>query len=80
MFETDENWMREALRAAAKAELAGEVPIGCVIVRDGEIVAAVLALGADAPRRLHAVGVALSAWLSARIRSSTPAPGPRTPG
>ena len=31
-------FMREALRLAAEAADAGEVPVGCVIVRDGEIV------------------------------------------
>ena len=31
-------YMREALALAAEAAAAGEVPVGCVIVRDGEIV------------------------------------------
>ncbi|WP_438447514.1 tRNA adenosine(34) deaminase TadA [Gorillibacterium sp. sgz5001074] len=31
-------WMQEAIAEARKAEAIGEVPIGCVIVRDGEIV------------------------------------------
>lgn len=35
----DEQWMRVALEEAAKGPLAGEIPIGAVIVRDGEIVA-----------------------------------------
>ena len=40
MFDTDESWMREALSAAAKAELAGEVPFGaCVVSADGELLA-----------------------------------------
>ena len=30
--------MREALKLAEEAGTAGEVPVGCVIVRDGEIV------------------------------------------
>ena len=34
----DERFMREALRQAKKAGELGEVPIGCVIVRDGEII------------------------------------------
>ena len=34
----DEKWMKEALTEASKAEEIGEVPIGAVIVRDGEIV------------------------------------------
>ena len=33
-----EGYMREALRLAREAAAAGEVPVGCVIVREGEIV------------------------------------------
>ena len=33
-----EEYMREALRLAREAAVAGEVPVGCVIVREGEIV------------------------------------------
>lgn len=32
-------WMAKAIAEARKAEAKGEVPIGCVIVRDGRIVA-----------------------------------------
>lgn len=32
----DERWMREALALAEEAGAAGEVPVGSVIVRDGE--------------------------------------------
>ena len=35
----DEDWMREALREARKAEAEGEVPVGAVIVFDGGIIA-----------------------------------------
>ena len=35
----DERFMREALKQAKKAAALGEVPVGCVVVRDGEIVA-----------------------------------------
>lgn len=35
---TDEYWMEHALTLAKRAESLGEVPIGCVIVKDGEIV------------------------------------------
>ena len=35
---TDERWMREALALAALAEAAGEVPVGAVLVRDGEVI------------------------------------------
>lgn len=34
-----EHWMDEALRLAREAGEAGEVPVGCVVVRDGEILA-----------------------------------------
>ena len=34
----DERFMREALLEAEQAALAGEVPVGAVIVRDGEII------------------------------------------
>jgi len=32
-----EHWMREALREAEAAAAAGEVPVGAVVVRDGQI-------------------------------------------
>ncbi|HEX8674861.1 MAG TPA: tRNA adenosine(34) deaminase TadA [Longimicrobium sp.] len=35
----DERWMRIALEEAAAAEAMGEVPVGAVIVRGGELVA-----------------------------------------
>lgn len=35
----DERWMRLALEEAAAAEALGEVPVGAVIVREGELVA-----------------------------------------
>ncbi len=37
--EIDEKFMREALKQARKAYAIGDVPIGCVIVRDGKIIA-----------------------------------------
>ena len=36
---SDEQWMREALALAREAAADGEVPIGCVIVSDGRIIA-----------------------------------------
>ena len=36
----DEYYMRAALELAEAAAEYGDVPVGCVIVRDGEIVAA----------------------------------------
>ena len=38
MTETDEAWMREAIREAERAEALGEVPVGSVLVKDGVIV------------------------------------------
>lgn len=38
--ETDRKWMRLALEQAALAAQAGEVPVGAVLVRDGELIAA----------------------------------------
>lgn len=35
----DERYMKEALKQAGKAEALEEVPIGCVIVREGKIIA-----------------------------------------
>ncbi len=36
---TDADFMREALAEARLAADAGEMPVGCVIVRDGEVIA-----------------------------------------
>ena len=36
---SDERWMRIALQEAAAAQAEGEVPIGAVVVRDGELIA-----------------------------------------
>lgn len=41
----DERWMRHALVLAQRAEAAGEVPVGAVLVRGGEL----LGEGANAP-------------------------------
>ena len=35
----DEHWMQHALEMAHKAEAAGEVPVGAVIVHNGELIA-----------------------------------------
>ena len=35
---TAEDYMRQALALAAEAAAAGEVPVGCVIVRNGQVV------------------------------------------
>ena len=38
MTDTDAKYMKEAIRQAKKAYAIGEVPIGCIIVRDGKII------------------------------------------
>ena len=38
MTDTDAKYMKEAIRQAKTAYAIGEVPIGCVIVRDGKII------------------------------------------
>lgn len=38
MTMSDDLFMREALRLAAQAAQAGEVPVGAVVVRDGQII------------------------------------------
>lgn len=35
---THEGWMREALSLAEQAAVAGEVPVGAIVVQDGEII------------------------------------------
>jgi tRNA(adenine34) deaminase len=46
---SDEDYMREALLLAEKAAQAGEVPVGAVVVKDGEIVGR----GSNAPISQH---------------------------
>jgi tRNA(adenine34) deaminase len=36
--EVHEHWMRRALDLAREAEAAGEVPVGCVVVAEGEVI------------------------------------------
>lgn len=36
---TDEHWMRQAIILARRAEVQGEVPVGAVLVSDGQLVA-----------------------------------------
>lgn len=36
---TDEHWMRLALLEAEKARASNEVPIGCVLIKDGQVIA-----------------------------------------
>lgn len=37
-YRDDERWMEEALRLAHQAQLAGEVPVGAVVVRHNQII------------------------------------------
>ena len=37
--QSDERWMQEAVAEATKAEAAGEVPVGAVVVVDGRVIA-----------------------------------------
>ena len=39
MLSTDEKFMKKALDQARRAAAQGEIPIGCVIVREGKIIA-----------------------------------------
>ncbi len=38
-LEQDAHWMRQALAQAQSAALAGEVPVGAVVVKDGQVIA-----------------------------------------
>jgi tRNA(adenine34) deaminase len=38
-FHTHERWMAEAMKEARLAALEGEVPVGAVVVRDGQVIA-----------------------------------------
>jgi len=50
--DSDERWMEEALRLARLAELAGEVPIGAVVVSEGRYVIDTDADGRPLDRRI----------------------------
>jgi tRNA(adenine34) deaminase len=55
-----ERWMREAIAAARRAELAGEVPVGtCIVVAGGLLVVAGNRTRADCDPTAHAEIVAL---------------------
>jgi tRNA(adenine34) deaminase len=62
LISTDEQYLRAAIAAALNAQAAGEVPVGAVVVRNGEIIA----IGcnrviADSDPTAHAEIVALRA-------------------
>ncbi|HEU4563154.1 MAG TPA: tRNA adenosine(34) deaminase TadA [Gemmatimonadaceae bacterium] len=58
----DEAWMREAIALAREAALAGEVPVGAVVVRDGVVLgAAANRTVRDADATAHAEMLALRA-------------------
>ena len=48
-MKSDEDFMREALRLAAEGERRGEVPVGALVVLDGEV----LGGGSNAPIATH---------------------------
>ncbi len=48
-FRSHERWLREALREAEQAAVAGEVPVGAVVVREGRIIGR----GHNRVERLH---------------------------
>ena len=48
-FQGHERWMREALREAEAAAAAGEVPVGALVVREGQL----LGRGHNQVERLH---------------------------
>ena len=48
MQSTDEKYMKEAIKQAKKAYAIGEVPIGCVIVYEGKVIAGFAGAVADA--------------------------------
>ena len=45
MMTTQEKYMKEALKEAKKALAIDEVPIGCVIVKDGKIIGVISGVG-----------------------------------
>lgn len=49
MLNDDEFWMRQALELASKAELAGEVPVGAILVQDNHIIGQ----GQNSPIQTH---------------------------
>lgn len=72
----DEHWMRRALALAAEGADVGEVPVGAVVVRDGELLGA----GFNAPiaghdptahAEIHALRAACQAVRNYRLPGST---------
>lgn len=75
-FGSHERWLREALREATAAAAEGEVPVGAVVVRDGQV----LGRGRNQVERLQdatahaevlAIGAASSATGSWRLDGAT---------
>jgi tRNA(adenine34) deaminase len=71
----DAQFMREALAAAEQAALAGEVPVGAVVVGDGAVIVAarnaMKLAGATAHAELRAIESALAALGSERLSGCT---------
>ncbi len=49
-MQSDQDWMRHALNLAARAATEGEVPVGAVLVQDGEVI---IGEGWNRPIALH---------------------------
>jgi tRNA(adenine34) deaminase len=73
---TDARWMQQALAEARAAAAEGEVPIGCVVVREGRVIGR----GRNARERLHdatahaeilAIGAACNALGDWRLEDCT---------
>ena len=64
MLSEDEKFMKKALHQARRAAAVGEIPIGCVIVRDGKVVAR------GFNERLHKKSTLAHAEISAIDRAS----------
>ena len=60
----DEKFMKKAIHQARRAAALGEIPIGCVIVRDGKVIAR------GFNRRLHKHSTLAHAELEAIDRAS----------
>ena len=72
----DEGWMRRALALAAQARDAGEVPVGAVVVRDGEVLGAgwnhpVSGCDPTLHAEVHALRVAAAAAGNYRLTGAT---------
>lgn len=73
---SDEQWMRRALELAKKAAEQGEVPVGAVLVSDGEMIgeghnAPISSSDATAHAEIQAIRMACAATNNYRLPNST---------